>query len=93
MPEFEAQKSELYQNCQQADGMVTENPGFTLSDGCGGRSMGDVTTIWILEVLEIWRHTNGTARLAQAWPAVVKGLQWQIAVSKEFGLPAHLVCT
>ena len=93
VPEFEAQKSALYQNCQQPDGMITENPGFTEQDGCGGRQMGDVTTIWILEVLEIWRHTNNTARLRQAWPAVVRGVTWQIQVSADYGLPAHLVCT
>ena len=73
--------------------MVTENPGFTFFDGCGGRRMGDVTTIWIMEVLELWLHSNDTARLADAWPAVIAGMRWQIAQSAALGLPAHLVCT
>ncbi len=95
---FEQQKSELYQSCQVSggddDGMITENPGFQLGGGgCGGRRMGDVTTIWILEVLELWRGTNDTTRLRAAWPAVVRGMEWQIRQSVALGLPAHLVCT
>lgn len=95
---FEQEKSELYQSCQVSggddDGMITENPGFQLGGGgCGGRRMGDVTTIWILEVLELWRGTNDTARLRAAWPAVVRGMEWQIRQSVALGLPAHLVCT
>jgi hypothetical protein len=93
VPEFEAQKSELYQSCQQGDGHITENPGFHVGDRCGGRVMGDTTTIWILEVLEIYQSTGNLTRLAQAWPAVVRGINWQIEVSKAQGIPAHLVCT
>ena len=72
---------------------ITENPGFTLSDGCGGRRMGDVTSIWVLEVLEIYRHSANTSRLVSAWPAVVRAVQWSIAMSVSQGLPTHLVCT
>lgn len=73
--------------------MITENPGFFLTDGCGGREMGDTTTIWLLEILEIYQSTGNLTRLKQVWPAAVKGIQWQIQVSQEFGIPAHLVCT
>ena len=93
VPEFEAQKSHLYENCQRPDGMITENPGFFLTDGCGGRTMGDTTTIWLLEILEIYQSTGNLTRLKEVWPAAVKGIQWQIQVSQEFGIPAHLVCT
>ena len=95
VPEFEAQKSQLYQDCQRPDGMITENPGGFVApgEGCGGRTMGDTTTIWLLELLEIWQSTGNSSRLAEAWPAAVKGINWQIAVSQEYGLPAHLVCT
>jgi hypothetical protein len=98
VPQFEKQKSELYQACQvddggADDGMITENPDFIQGERCGGRRMGDTTTIWILEVLELWRGTNDTARLAAAWPSVVRGMKWQIAQSVAQGLPAHLVCT
>lgn len=73
--------------------MITENPGFFLTDGCGGRTMGDTTTIWLLEILEIYQSTGNLTRLKEVWPAAVKGIQWQIQVSQEFGIPAHLVCT
>ena len=98
MPEFEQQKSELYENCQISGnstdaGMITENPGFKFTDSCGGRRMGDVTTLWIIEVLELWLFSNDTARLRSAWPSVIAGMEWQIAQSVDYGLPAHLVCT
>eukprot|EP01116_Phalansterium_solitarium_P010681 TRINITY_DN2576_c0_g2_i1.p1 TRINITY_DN2576_c0_g2~~TRINITY_DN2576_c0_g2_i1.p1 ORF type:complete len:1038 (+),score=373.87 TRINITY_DN2576_c0_g2_i1:144-3257(+) len=93
VPDFESQKSELYENCQAADGHIPENPGFAMTDECGGRVMGDTTTIWLLELLEVWRHTNNTQRLADAWPAAIRAIKWQAGVSAEYGLPSHLVCT
>ena len=97
MPTFEQEKSALYEHCQVQSGgdtgMITENPGFSLQDGCGGRRMGDVTSIWVLEVLEIYRHGGNSSRLAAAWPAVVRAVKWSIAMSAAQGLPAHLVCT
>jgi carbon-monoxide dehydrogenase large subunit len=38
----------------------------------GGRIMGDTTTLWVVELLELWRGTNDTERLAAAWPSVVR---------------------
>ena len=97
MPDYERQRSILYEHCQVASGgdagMITENPGFRLQDRCGGRRMGDVTSIWVLEVLEIYLHGGNVTRLQQAWPAVVAGVKWSIAMSAAYGLPAHLVCT
>jgi len=97
VPNFEKQKSHLYEHCQVKSGgdtgMITENPGFRMQDGCGGRRMGDVSSIWVLEVLEIYLHSGNASRLAQAWPAVVSAVKWSIAMSAAQGLPAHLVCT
>jgi len=73
--------------------MITENPGFKLGDRCGGRTMGDTTTIWLLELLEIYQSTGNITRLTEVWPAAVKGIHWQIQVSQAYGIPAHLVCT
>ena len=73
--------------------MITENPGFSIGEPCGGRTMGDTTTIWLLELLEIYQSTGNITRLQAAWPAAVKGINWQIAVSQAYGIPAHLVCT
>jgi hypothetical protein len=54
--------------------------------------MGDVTTLWIVEVMELWLHSNETARLRAAWPAVIAGMQWQIAQSAALGLPIPADC-
>lgn len=97
VPDFEIQKSKLYEHCQiqsgSDEGMITENPGFRIQDGCGGRRMGDTTTLWVLEVLEIFLHTGNTTRVQEAWPAIVSAVNWSIRMSSAQGLPAHLVCT
>ena len=97
VPDFEKEKSRLYQSCQipsgSDTGMITENPGFYAGDQCGGRRMGDVTSIWALEVLEIYRHTGNVTRLLEAWPAIVRAANWSILQSEDQGCPAHLVCT
>ena len=59
----------------------------------GGRVMGDTTTIWLLEMLEVYQHTGEMTLLQELWPQVVRAAKWQIAVAAESGLPAHLVCT
>jgi len=97
VPDFEIQKSKLYEHCQiqsgSDTGMITENPGFRVQDGCGGRRMGDTTTLWMLEVLEIFLHTGNVSRVQEAWPAIVSAVNWSISMSTAQGLPAHLVCT
>lgn len=98
-PDTEKIKMYAWAKYQQTNGMIQE----TLSVGCGGdtapydqhggRNMGDVTTIFILETLELYRWTNDFAFLKDMYPHVVAGVQWQISVSSEFGLPEHLECT
>jgi non-lysosomal glucosylceramidase len=62
-------------------------------DQHGGRRMGDVTTIFILETLELYRWTNDLAFLKDMYPHVLAGVKWQLNVSSSFGLPEHLQCT
>ncbi|CAF4832453.1 unnamed protein product, partial [Rotaria magnacalcarata] len=62
-------------------------------DQHGGRNMGDVTTIFILETLELYRWTNDFTFLKDMYPHVVAGIQWQLSVSTQLGLPEHLECT
>jgi non-lysosomal glucosylceramidase len=97
VPNFEEEKSRLYQQCQiqsgPDQGMITENPGFHAGEQCSGRRMGDVTSIWLLEVLELYRSTGNVTRLQEAWPAVVEGVNWSIRQCGDLGLPMHLVCT
>ena len=98
-PETEKIKMHTWAKYQQANGMIQE----TLSIGCmgitasydqhGGRSMGDVTTIFILETLELYRWTNDYTFLKDMYPHVVAGIQWQLNVSSQLGLPEHLECT
>ena len=98
-PETEKIKMHAWAKYQQADGMIQE----TLTSGClgdtvpydehGGRRMGDVTSIFILETLELYRWTNDLVFLKDMYPHVLAGVKWQINVSSSFGLPEHLQCT
>jgi hypothetical protein len=55
--------------------------------------MGDVTTIFILETLELYRWTNDWKFLQDMYPHVLAGIKWQLKVSSDLGLPEHLECT
>jgi hypothetical protein len=90
--QFEVQKLRQYA-ILAADGHVNENPGFRPGQSGGGRVMGDTTTIWLLEMLEIYQHTGEMTLLQELWPQVVRATHWQIDVAAASGLPAHLVCT
>ena len=98
-PETEKIKMYAWAKYQQADGMIQE----ALTVGClgdtvpydvhGGRRMGDVTSIFILETLEFYRWTNDMTFLKDMYPHVVAGINWQIKVASSFGLPERLECT
>ncbi|CAF2576069.1 unnamed protein product [Rotaria sp. Silwood2] len=98
-PETEKIKMYTWAKYQQNDGMIQE----TFIVGCmgntapynqsGGRNMGDVTTIFILETLELYRWTNDLTFLKDMYPHVIAGIQWQLSVSSQLGLPEHLECT
>jgi uncharacterized protein (DUF608 family) len=98
-PETEKMKMYAWAKYQQADGMIQEElavgcGGNTASyDQHGGRQMGDVTTVFILETLELYRWTNDLAFLKDMYPHVLAGVKWQLSVSSSFGLPEHLQCT
>jgi uncharacterized protein (DUF608 family) len=55
--------------------------------------MGDVTTLWILELFETYTQTGDLDFATELYPTAVKGLQWMVAQAQEIGLPWHLVCT
>lgn len=55
--------------------------------------MSDVTSMFMMYTLELYKWANDTAFLQQMWPYVAKGAQWQMSVSQQYGLPAHLVST
>ena len=97
-PETEKNKLRQHAANQQADGMINE----VLIRGCsgytfnwtqyGGRVMSDVSTLFIVEVFEIWAWTNDTAFVEELYPAVRKAAKWQIGISL-LGLPPHLLNT
>jgi glycogen debranching enzyme len=74
-----------------ADGHVNENPGFRPGQPGGGRVMGDTTTIWLLELLEVYQHTGELTLIESLWPQVQRAAAWQIASTAEIGLPFKLV--
>jgi non-lysosomal glucosylceramidase len=98
-PQTEKIKMYAWAKYQQADGMIQEE----LATGCmgntvpydqhGGRRMGDVTTVFILETLELYRWTNDLVFLKDMYPHILAGIKWQLSVSSSFGLPEHLQCT
>jgi len=67
-------------------------------DQPGGRIMGDTTTLWIVEMWELWRQTGDFAFLSTWWPSIIRALQWQSGAAcmngpLNQGLPFKLVCT
>jgi len=53
----------------------------------------DTTTIWIIELLELYLHTGDVSFLEELYPIVPGAVQWQIGASAQLGLPYELVCT
>jgi non-lysosomal glucosylceramidase len=85
---------------QQADGMITES----LSGGCmgttgrldggGGRVMGDVSSLFVVEVLELFEFTNDPGFLARMMPVVEKAVHWMIDIGTNgTPLPNRQCCT
>lgn len=67
-PEFEISKMEVWSTSAQAsDGHINEwlsqGPGSEI-DVAGGRVMGDTTTLYIIELFEIYRETGAVL----VWP-------------------------
>jgi len=96
-PESTKNKLLAWGKVQLANGMVPEqlacgctgaiDPG--LDKGCG-RTMSDVTSMYIVYVLELYRWQNDTETLTKLWPIIKKAAQWQMSVSAEDGAPQHL---
>jgi hypothetical protein len=67
---------------QQPDGMITES----LSGGCmgatgtldaaAGRVMGDVSTVFLIEVLQLYEWTNDEAFLRELAPVALRAADW-----------------
>ena len=102
-PEFEVQKLQAWGSwAQGADGRVAEclaGFGHGPLDQPTGRAMGDTTSLFVLEVFELWRQgadTAATAALLQSlYPSVRKAVQWMVANAAKDGynLPQYLTTT
>jgi hypothetical protein len=62
-------------------------------DQPGGRVMGDVTTVWLLNLLDIYRNTGDIDFLTEMWPVAAGAARWQIGQAAQSGLPQHLTVT
>ena len=63
-----------------------------MMDSGGGRIMGDATSIFILETLQVWRHSPDLPWLKSIWPNLIAAVNWEVDRSNSTGLPAG-VCT
>ena len=97
MPQFEFSKMRAWGSFgQDPDGHIVENiASFSLGpmDEPGGRVMADTSSVFVLELLELWRHTADQALLAELWPSAARATAWMVQNAAELGLPLHLVST
>ena len=68
--------------------------GFSVGmmDSGGGRIMGDVTSVFLLETYQVWRQQPDRGWLQSVWPSIIRAVHWQVDRSAAIGLPAG-VCT
>ena len=60
------------------------------------RTMGDTTSIFVLELYEMWRNTGDDALVRALWPSVQKAVGWMLTNANDkgpFGLPQYLETT
>jgi non-lysosomal glucosylceramidase len=98
MPSYEEQKLRKWGSGQLPSGVIQEFLGpFGVGpfDVPGGRIMGDTTTLWVVELLELWRSTGDGALLADLYPTAQRALQWLMANAAGGGydLPDRLYST
>lgn len=85
---------------QQPNGMISES----LSWGCmgptghidsgGGRVMGDVSSVFVIEALEVYTLTGDRAWLDRVTPAVLRAVDWLVDVGTAgTALPHKQCCT
>jgi non-lysosomal glucosylceramidase len=98
-PETTRNKMLAWARLAQPDGMINEELGqgylgpVPQFDTPSGRVMSDVTSMFIMYVLELYKWSNDVASLEAFWPAVYKGALWQMQVSQQYGIPYRLVST
>lgn len=64
----------------------------------GGRVMGDTTTLYLLEMYELYLHTGNKTFVTSKWTSAQRALAWLVAnanatTSGGLGLPQYLATT
>ena len=89
-------------NCEP--GMIQEQLASGCMDGVpqldtpSGRTMGDVSSMFIVYLLELWQWGHDEDIVRELWPAAKRAAQWQMARAETWqpggqGLPMHVVDT
>ena len=55
--------------------------------------MSDVSSMFIVYILELYRWSNDVTTLKALWPNAKLAAQWHMDVSSKYGVPTHLVNT
>jgi len=96
LPEYPTQLLRKWASGQMPEGYIQEflGPfGAGPFDVPGGRIMGDTTSMWVIGLFEMWRHTGDDALLTELYPVVQGALSWMMNNSAPLGLPEKLYST
>ena len=71
------------------------SPTMMLGPGTGcGRRMGDVTSVFVIQLYELYEGTADRALLSELFPAAARGARWAMRnADNGTGLPQGLQCT
>eukprot|EP00927_Polykrikos_kofoidii_P071217 TRINITY_DN67517_c0_g1_i1.p1 TRINITY_DN67517_c0_g1~~TRINITY_DN67517_c0_g1_i1.p1 ORF type:complete len:1064 (+),score=165.60 TRINITY_DN67517_c0_g1_i1:141-3332(+) len=94
LPETTRNKMHAWGATQQSNGMLPEQLACgcmggvdpNLDKGCG-RVMSDVSSMYVVYLLELYKWANDTESVKAFWPIAKKAAQWHIDVAKESGVP------
>ena len=89
-------------NCEP--GMIQEQLASGCMDGVpqldtpSGRTMGDVSSMFIVYLLELWQWGRDEDIVRELWPAAKRAAQWQMVRAETWqeggqGLPKHVIDT
>ena len=58
-----------------------------------GRVMSDISSMFIVYILELYKWADDRQTLSSLWPNVKNAAEWHMNVSQKYGVPEHLVNT
>ena len=78
-------QEQLRCGCGHIEGSVIDTP-------CG-RVMSDVSSMFIVYILELYKWADDKQTLSSLWPNVKNATEWHMNISQKYGVPEHLVNT